>query len=71
MVNLFLLFLFLVYLFSQEPYKSSDLMCADDWHANNEGRAWRTEELYQLSNDKLIKKSIQCTKNIRKGLLSV
>ena len=46
----------LVYLFSQEPYKSSDLMCADDWHANNEGRAWRTEELYQLINDKLIKK---------------
>ena len=39
-----------------EPYQSSDLMCADDWHANNEGRAWRTEELYQLINDKLIKK---------------
>lgn len=36
----------LVYLLSQEPYQSSDLMCADDWHANNEGRTLHTEELY-------------------------
>ena len=43
----------LVYLLSQKPYRSSRLMCADDWHANDAGRAWRTEELYQLINDKL------------------
>ncbi len=42
-----------VYLLSQKPYQSSDLMCADDWHANDAGRAWRTEELYQLINDQL------------------
>jgi len=42
-----------VHLLSQEPYQSSDLMCADDWHANNEGRAWHTEELYQLIDHQL------------------
>ena len=43
----------LVHFLSQEPYQSSDLMCADDWHANSEGRALHTKNLYQLINDQL------------------
>ena len=36
-----------IYLTSQNPYPSSDLMCSDNWHANKAGRQWRTNELYQ------------------------
>ena len=43
----------LVHLLSQDPYQSSDLMCADDWHANNEGRALHTKNLYRSINDRL------------------
>ena len=45
-----------VYLISQEPYPSSDLMCGDDWHPNKDGREWRTNKLYQLIKDQLFKK---------------
>ena len=45
-----------VYLISQKPYPSSDLMCGDFWHSNKDGREWRTNELYQLINDQLLKK---------------
>lgn len=43
-----------VYLISQKSYPSSDLMCRDNWHANEAGRKWRTNALYQLVNDKLL-----------------
>ena len=42
-----------VYLISQKPFPSSDLMCHDDWHANEDGREWRTNNLYQLIKDQL------------------
>tara|TARA_B100000482_G_C12591543_1_gene291723 strand:- start:745 stop:1662 length:918 start_codon:yes stop_codon:yes gene_type:complete len=41
------------YLISQKPYPSSDLMCGDYWHPNEDGREWRTNELYQLIRDQL------------------
>jgi hypothetical protein len=43
-----------VYLISQKPYPSSELMCVDNWHANEAGRKWRTIALYELINDKLL-----------------
>ena len=46
-----------VHLIPQEPYQSSNLMCADDWHANSEGREWRTKELYKSINDHLKNKT--------------
>ena len=42
-----------IYLTSQSPYPSSDLMCRDNWHANEAGRQWRTNKLYQLIKDQL------------------
>ena len=45
-----------VYLISQKPYPSFDLMCTDYWHPNEDGREWRTSELYQLIKDKLFNK---------------
>jgi len=45
-----------VYLINQEPYPSSDLMCNDDWHVNEDGREWRTNMLFQLIKDQLLKK---------------
>ena len=45
-----------VYLISEKPFPSSDLMCSDDWHANEDGREWRTNELYQSIKDQLLNK---------------
>lgn len=45
-----------VYLISQKPYPSSDLMCRNYWHSNEDGREWRTNELYELIKDQLLKK---------------
>ena len=44
------------YIISQKPYPSSDLMCGDYWHSNEDGREWRTSQLYKLINDQLLKK---------------
>ena len=43
------------YLKSQRSFPSSDLMCDDNWHPNEEGRRWRTEQLFQFINDQLLK----------------
>lgn len=45
-----------VYLFSQKPYPSSDLMCNDYWHPNEYGREWRTNEIFQFINNQLFNK---------------
>lgn len=42
-----------IHIISQKPYPSSNLMCGDNWHPNEEGREWRTNELYKLINDQL------------------
>ena len=43
------------YLKSQRSFPSPDLMCDDNWHPNEEGRRWRTEQLFQFINDQLLK----------------
>lgn len=45
-----------IYLKSQNPYPSSDFMCGNNWHANEVGRQWRTNELYQEIKNNLIEK---------------
>ena len=43
------------YLTSERSFPSSDLMCDDSWHPNEEGRSWRTEQLFQFIDDQLLK----------------
>ncbi len=45
-----------LFLLSQKPYPSSNLMCGDFWHPNEGGREWRTNQLYEFINDQLLNK---------------
>lgn len=46
-----------VYLISQKLYSSSDLMCGDYWHPNEDDHEWRTNEIYELIKDQLLKEA--------------